>query len=54
MKAVGIAGEEDIAKLDAYSAVADQLLVDAKPPKDADLPGGMGVPFDWRLGRKLS
>ena len=49
MKAVGIAGEEDIAKLDAYSAVADQLLVDAKPPKDADLPGGMGVPYDWRL-----
>ena len=30
------------------------LLVDAKPPKDADLPGGNGLPFDWRLlvGRK--
>lgn len=49
MKAVGIAGAGDVARLDAYSAVADQLLVDAKPPKEAALPGGMGVPFDWGL-----
>lgn len=49
MKAVGIAGEDDLALLDAYMPVADQILVDAKPPKDADVPGGMGVPFDWRL-----
>ena len=49
MKAVGIAGAEDVARLDAYSLVADQLLVDAKPPKDAPLPGGTGVPFDWGL-----
>ena len=51
MKAIGIAGPNDVAKLDAYSAVADQLLVDAKPPKDAPLPGGTGVPFDWGLLR---
>ena len=25
------------------------LLVDAKPPKNADLPGGNGLAFDWRL-----
>lgn len=49
MKAVGIADESDLARLDAYMPVADQILVDAKPPKGADLPGGMGVPFDWRL-----
>ncbi len=51
MKAVGIAGPEDVARLDTYSAVADQLLVDAKPPKDAALPGGTGVAFDWGLLR---
>ncbi len=51
LKAIGIAGPNDVAKLDAYSAVADQLLVDAKPPKDAPLPGGTGVPFDWGLLR---
>lgn len=49
MKVVGVAGPEDVAKLDAYADVADQLLVDAKAPKGADLPGGNGVPFDWTL-----
>ncbi|MDF1727692.1 MAG: phosphoribosylanthranilate isomerase [Sulfitobacter sp.] len=49
MKAVGVAGPDDLAALDAYSRVADQLLVDAKPPKGAALPGGNGLSFDWRL-----
>lgn len=49
MKAVGVAGPEDLAALDTYARVADQILVDAKPPKDADLPGGNGLSFDWRL-----
>lgn len=54
MKAVGVAKESDLPALDAYSAVADQLLVDAKPPKGSALPGGNAVAFDWRLiaGRK--
>lgn len=49
MKAVGIAGEEDLPKLAEYGRVVDQLLVDAKPPRDAELPGGNGLAFDWRL-----
>ncbi len=49
MKAVGVADESDLAALDEYGLVADQLLVDAKPPKGADLPGGNGLAFDWRL-----
>ncbi|MDB4111026.1 phosphoribosylanthranilate isomerase [Yoonia sp.] len=49
MKAVGVADESDVASLDAYAQVADQILVDAKPPKNADLPGGNGLSFDWRL-----
>jgi phosphoribosylanthranilate isomerase len=49
MKAVGIADAEDLPALDAYMQVADQILVDAKPPKNADLPGGNGLTFDWRL-----
>jgi phosphoribosylanthranilate isomerase len=54
MKAVGVTDEADLSQIDAYSAVADQLLIDAKPPKGADLPGGNGLTFDWRLlaGRK--
>ncbi|MBO9448808.1 phosphoribosylanthranilate isomerase [Tropicibacter sp. R16_0] len=54
MKAIGIADAEDLPQIDLYSEVADQLLIDAKPPKNADLPGGNGLAFDWRLlaGRK--
>lgn len=49
MKAVGLRDASDLPALDAYAAVADQLLVDAKPPEGADLPGGNGVGFDWAL-----
>jgi len=49
MKAVGIADEADLPSLNAYAQVSDQILVDAKPPKSADLPGGNGLSFDWRL-----
>ncbi len=49
MKAIGIAEEADLPALQAYGRVADQLLVDAKPPKGAALPGGNGLAFDWRL-----
>lgn len=49
MKAVGVADAEDTAELDIYAKVADQILVDAKAPKSAVLPGGNGLTFDWRL-----
>jgi phosphoribosylanthranilate isomerase len=49
MKAVGVADEGDLAAVFDYSLVADQILVDAKPPKGAALPGGNGLSFDWRL-----
>lgn len=56
MKAVGVAGQDDLVAIDAYAAVADQLLIDAKPPVGAELPGGNGLSFDWRLiaGRRWS
>ncbi len=49
MKAVGIAGAGDLAAIASYEAVADQILLDAKPPKGAALPGGNGHAFDWTL-----
>lgn len=49
MKAIGIADADDLAKIDLYAGVADQLLIDAKPPRNADVPGGNGLSFDWRL-----
>ena len=49
MKAVGVAGEEDLPALLEHGRAADQILVDAKPPRGAELPGGNGLTFDWRL-----
>lgn len=49
MKAVGIAGPGDLAGLNDMFVAADQILIDAKPPKGADLPGGNGATFDWAL-----
>jgi len=49
MKALGIAEASDLKALTLY-ADADRILLDAKPPRTADaLPGGNGIPFDWRL-----
>lgn len=49
MKALAISVQEDLAKLDAYRGIADRFLLDAKPPKGSDLPGGNAVRFDWSI-----
>jgi len=49
MKAIGIRDGDDLDAIGVYATVADQLLIDAKPPRDAVLPGGNGLSFDWRL-----
>jgi phosphoribosylanthranilate isomerase len=49
MKALLVSDRADLAAADAYASVADRLLLDAKPPKDAVLPGGNGRPFDWTI-----
>ncbi len=51
MKAVKIAGADDVAAARAYCAVAERLLFDAKPPKDMTdaLPGGNALALDWQL-----
>ena len=51
MKAIGIRDAADLAQIADYEAVADQLLIDAKPPREGIgiLPGGNGLSFDWRL-----
>ncbi|HZZ59662.1 MAG TPA: phosphoribosylanthranilate isomerase [Roseiarcus sp.] len=54
MKAIGVAAPDDLAAAERYDGVADFLLIDAKPAKDATLPGGNGLPFDWRLARGFS
>ncbi len=49
LKALAIAERCDFSRVSAYEKVADRLLFDARPPKDAVLPGGNGLSFDWTL-----
>src|SRR6185295_10818334 len=49
MKVFAIETKADLAPVAAYSAVADRLLFDARAPRDATRPGGLGKAFDWHL-----
>jgi phosphoribosylanthranilate isomerase len=50
MKAIAVAGPEDVLAAARYEEVGDLLLFDAKPPRRPDvLPGGNGLAFDWAL-----
>ncbi|MBL4614157.1 MAG: phosphoribosylanthranilate isomerase [Magnetovibrio sp.] len=49
IKAIGIETAQDIALAHAYEDVCDHILLDAKPPKDATVPGGNAQSFDWDL-----
>jgi phosphoribosylanthranilate isomerase len=48
-KALSVATREDVARAETYAGAADLMLFDAKPPKGAALPGGLGLVFDWSL-----
>ncbi len=54
IKAVGVAHPDDIHAAMAYDGVANQILFDAKPTTDKDLPGGNGLAFDWTILEGLS
>jgi len=49
MKALPIAERTDLSPIRIYAQVADRLIFDARPPKEATRPGGLGTPFDWTL-----
>jgi phosphoribosylanthranilate isomerase len=53
MKALPVETVADLDAVAAYAAIADWVLFDARPPKDATRPGGLGRPFDWTLLKGL-
>lgn len=53
MKAIPVETAADLAQVAGYAAVADQILFDARAPKDATRPGGLGNAFDWHLLENL-
>jgi phosphoribosylanthranilate isomerase len=53
MKALAIETPADLAYLPGYAAVADRILFDARAPKQATRPGGLGAVFDWHVLENL-
>jgi phosphoribosylanthranilate isomerase len=53
MKAIAIEARGDLAAIADYVGVADRLLFDARAPREATRPGGLGKAFDWRLLENL-
>jgi phosphoribosylanthranilate isomerase len=53
MKALPVERAADLASLQDYAAVADRILFDARPPRGATRPGGLGAVFDWHLLKNL-
>ena len=49
MKALPVAEKSDLSPIREYARVVDRILFDARAPKDATRPGGLGQAFDWRL-----
>ena len=53
MKAIAVETPADLASLPGYAAVADLILFDARAPKEATRPGGLGAVFDWHVLENL-
>jgi phosphoribosylanthranilate isomerase len=49
MKALPIESRADLSPIHTYAKVADWLLFDGRPPREATRPGGLGKTFDWSL-----
>ena len=53
MKVCSIGSAEDCTHVADFADIADRILLDAKAPKDATRPGGLGATFDWTLLKAL-
>jgi phosphoribosylanthranilate isomerase len=49
MKAIPVEVHTDLAAVGRYRGIADRFLFDARAPREATRPGGLGKPFDWHL-----
>jgi phosphoribosylanthranilate isomerase len=53
MKAIPIAVRADLSPTRLYANFADRMLFDARAPREATRPGGLGKSFDWQLLQNL-
>ena len=49
MKAIAVETTADLVAVPAYLGIADTIIFDARAPRAATRPGGLGKSFDWRL-----
>lgn len=49
IKALSVSSADDLAGAWAFEPFASHMLFDAKPPKNSELPGGVGAQFDWNI-----
>ena len=56
IKVLGVSEASDLAAASAFETVVDHLMFEAKPPPDAERPGGNGSRFDWTIleGRRFA
>ncbi len=54
IKALPVAGPDDLVQLEDYENIADWILFDAKAPANAVLPGGNGLVFDWTVLKNVA
>jgi phosphoribosylanthranilate isomerase len=53
MKVIAVETSADLAVLPGFAGVADRILFDARAPKGATRPGGLGAVFDWHVLEKV-
>jgi phosphoribosylanthranilate isomerase len=53
MKAIAVERATDLTALPDYATACDRVLFDARAPKGATRPGGLGAVFDWQLLQNL-
>ena len=55
IKALAVSDASDLEQATAFNGLVEHLMFDARPPKGADLPGGVGASFDWTIlaGRRF-
>ena len=53
MKVIAVETAADLARAARLCRVADRILFDARAPKDATRPGGLGAAFDWHVLENL-
>src|ERR1700729_2116863 len=53
MKVLAVETPADLAPLAGFAAVADRILFDARAPKGATRPGGLGAVFQWHVLENL-